>query len=96
MFNEGRYWERVQAGELVAVVIHEGTPTSDKNQPSGTKTVPVAIPESVDGPDLVHAHGFIQPGGKIGASGLMDPKRIWSDGKHTGSLNKSIVAGRRR
>lgn len=81
MFNEGRYWERVQTGELVAVTIHEGTPTFDKNQPTGTKTVTIAIRESADGPDLVHAHGFIQPGGAIGASGLMDPKRIWKDGK---------------
>lgn len=81
MFNEGRYWERVQAGELVAVIIHEGTPMADKNQPPNTKTVTVAIRESKEGPDLAHAHGFFQPGGTIGASGLMDPKRIWKDGK---------------
>ncbi len=81
MFNEDRYWERVQSGELVAVPIHEGTPTPDKQQPPGTKTVTVAIRETLDGPDLAHAHGFIQPSGIIGASGLMDPKRIWKDGK---------------
>jgi len=81
IFNEERYWERVQSGELIAVAIHEGTPTPDKQQPLGTKTVTVAIRETVDGPDLAHAHGFIQPDGTIGASGLMDPKRIWKDGK---------------
>src|SRR5258708_6968860 len=80
IFNEERYWERVQSGELVAITIHEGSPTADKNQPPGTKTVTVAIRETAAGPDLAHAHGFIQPGGIIGASGLMDPKRIWKDG----------------
>ena len=73
MFNEGRYWERVQAGELVVVPIHEGKPMPDKEQPSGTKTVTVSIRDH-DGSELAHAHGFIQPGGIIGASGLMDPK----------------------
>ena|SRR5579862_812892 len=81
MFNEGRYWERVQSGDLVEVRLHEGTPTPDKKLPLGTKTVTVAIRETPSGPDLVHAHGFILPDGRIGASGLMDPKRIWKDGK---------------
>jgi hypothetical protein len=80
MFNEGRYWERVQSGELVAIPIHEDTPMADKNQPAGTKTVTYAIRETENGPDLAHAHGFIQPGGTIGASGKIDPKRIWKDG----------------
>jgi hypothetical protein len=81
MFNDGRYWERVQSGELFYVTIHEGTPTPDKNQPPGTKTIMVAIRETLNGPDLAHAHGFIQPGWVIGAKGRLDPKRIWKDGK---------------
>jgi len=81
MFNEGQYWERVQTGELVAIPIHEGTPTPDKNLPPGTKTFTFAIRETSDGPDLAHAHAFVQPGWIIGASGRLDPKRIWKDGK---------------
>jgi hypothetical protein len=80
MFNEGRYWERVREGELVAVEIHVGVPTPDKEQPPGTLTKTFAIRETHEGPDLAHAHAFIQPGWIIGASGRLDPKRIFRDG----------------
>src|ERR1700728_1498913 len=79
MFNEGQYWEKVRSRELVAVVIHEGMPDPDSGQPSGTITRTYAIRDR-DGNDLVHAHAFIQPGWIIGASGRLDPKRIWKDG----------------
>src|SRR3989442_13633575 len=81
MFNKERYWERVQAGELVAVPIHTGTPSPESGQPPGTTTKTFAIRETANGPDLAHAHAFIRPDGTIGASGKPDPKRIWKDGK---------------
>src|SRR5262245_51311602 len=81
MFNDGRYWERVQAGELYAKIIHEGTPTLESGQPPGTRTMMIEIRESENGPALAHCHGFIQPGWVIGASHRLDPKRIWKDGK---------------
>ena len=82
MFNEGQYWRRVQAGELFQKIIHKGTPDPQNNQPPGTMTVTIAIREgSEDGPTLAEVHGFIEPGWVIGASGKLDPKRIWKDGK---------------
>ena len=80
MFNAGRYWERVREGELVIVELYSGEPDPDKGQPPGTRTVTYAFRESKAGPDLAHAHAFIQPGWVIGASGKPDPKRIWKDG----------------
>src|SRR5262245_31406647 len=79
MFNEDRYWERVCSGELHYVKIHEGLPSPDSRQPPGTQTVTIEIRDS-SGSALAHAHGFIQPGWVIGASGLWDPKRIWKNG----------------
>jgi hypothetical protein len=81
MYNEGRYWPRVQAGELFCKIIHKGVPDHSSGQPPGTMTVMIAIREgSIDGRDLVHAHGFVESGWVIGASGKLDPKRIWKDG----------------
>jgi hypothetical protein len=80
IFNEGLYWPRVQIGELDAVAIHWGTPDPESGQEPGTRTVMIAIRDKT-GADLVHAHGFIEPGWMIGASGKLDPKRIWKDGK---------------
>src|SRR5260370_26331433 len=80
IFNTGRYWERVRSGELDAVVIHEGTPDSDSEQPPGTVTRTYEIRDR-SGAALAHAQAFIQPGWVIGGSGKLDPKRIWKDGK---------------
>jgi len=79
MFNEGRYWERVQAGELIAVTLREGSPDPANQQPAGTKSV-VYVIRTREGEDLVHAHAYVKPDGAIGASGRPDPKRIYKDG----------------
>ena len=80
MFNSGMYWERVRSGELELVIIHQGTPDPESEQPPGTVTRMYSIRNSL-GEDLVHAHAFIQPGWVIGGGGRLDPKRIWKDGK---------------
>ena len=79
MFNAGKYWERVQSGELNSVEIHVGTPDAASGQPLGTRSKTIEIRDKT-GAALAHAHGFIQPGWIIGASGKLDPKRIWKDG----------------
>ena len=77
MFNEGRYLQREQEGELVAY-------TQGNRHPSP----PLAFEPYCTISQIVHyytrsplkkvavAHRYLRPDGTIGASGLTDPKAI--------------------
>ncbi len=77
MFNDGRYWERVEQGELVAFTQanrHPAPPFEPFCTVSQTvhyyaRTSP--LPEKV-----AVVHQYLRPDGTLGASGMPDPKAI--------------------
>lgn len=77
IFNEGRYYERVLAGELRTEVesIHAADPRS--GEPDGTFSEMVWY---FDGPERVAlVHQYRRPDLSLGASGRPDPKRLLLD-----------------
>ena len=76
IFNDGRYHERVLAGELIAVVSAERPAAPEYNQPAGT-TSTTAWYRTLDGHKVAFVHYFVRPDGTIGGSGRPDPKCIY-------------------
>jgi len=77
MFNEGRYYERVQAGELVAEVGYNRHPCPPKaNQPYCTRSQTVRYVDLQEGREVALVHQYLREDGSLGASGRPDPKRI--------------------
>lgn len=81
MFNEGRYLERVEEGELVAMTQANRHPgpsfepfcTVSQTVHYYTRTLP--LPEKV-----AIVHQYLRPDGTLGASGMPDPKAVIQDG----------------
>ena len=78
-FNDGRYWEKVISGELLAVSLESNVSTL-----LGTETVTM-ISEMLsyrdrDGNEIARVHQFRRPDGSLAASGRPDPKRLLEDG----------------
>jgi len=80
MFNEERFVERAERGEIKAVVVHSGTPSPDVGLPDGSKSELVSY-RDLNNLELSRAHQYVLPDGRIGASGMPDPKRVLKGGK---------------
>lgn len=82
MFNEAKYLERAEAGEITVIVIHDGTPSQEMIEalklPPGTKSQTLSY--RINNSEIARAHQFLLPDGKLAASGKPDPKRILRDG----------------
>jgi len=80
-FNDGRYWERAQAGELHAVVTdtrHPSLPVA--NEPICTESQMVSYRDQ-DGQEIARVHQYLRPDKEtLGASGRPDPKRLYEGG----------------
>ena len=64
--------QQLGLGELIAVVRHENQARPESQQPPGTRSQRVAY---MRGNQLVAiVHQYVLPDGRIGASGLPDPK----------------------
>jgi hypothetical protein len=80
MFNEERFFERSEAGEIKAIVVHSGTPSPDIELPPDSKSQLISY-RDINGLEVARAHQYILPDGRIGASGKPDPKRILKNGR---------------
>ena len=83
VFNEGRFHDRLTAGELIEVIEREGTPDPRNGQPPGT--VSRTSWYTKPGPGLgfekvALVHYYLLADGSIGGSGRHDPKRLILDG----------------
>jgi hypothetical protein len=79
-FNEGRYWERLQAGELHAFHRrdkHPAPPLSE--QPHCTRSQEVSYLD-LDDQEVARVHQYLRPNGTLGGSGRPDSKRLLEDG----------------
>src|SRR5690349_2632573 len=80
LFNEGKYWERLQSGEFTAKMLddrHQSLMKAD--EPYCTQSQSIAYLDS-NGMDVVRIHQYLRPDNTLGAGGLPDPKRLYQDG----------------
>ena len=80
-FNRGKYWERAFNGEFIQVVVAQGQPQPEiaAKEPPGTVSQIVSYRDS-NNDEVARVHQYLRPDGKVGASGLPDPKRLFEDG----------------
>jgi hypothetical protein len=75
IFNEGRYVERVERGELRMIVkkTRIAQMTHIRNWIPGTESQELHFLDA-DNNVVAKAHRFLRPDGKLAASGMVDPK----------------------
>ena len=77
MFNDGRYYERVQARELLAVVEDDRHPSAPAaKEPNCTRSQIVHYYDVQAWVKVAIVHQYVRADGSLGASGRPDPKRI--------------------
>lgn len=79
IFNEGRYWERVQSGEFRQVVREQRPAPAEAGQPEATLSQSISYLDH-QGAEVARVHQYLRADGSIGASGRPDPKRVLKDG----------------
>ena len=78
-FNDGGYWERVQSGELSAVLLEDRHPAlTAAKEPTCTHSQMISYRDQ-NGNEIARVHQYLRPDGSIGASGKPDPKRLFED-----------------
>jgi len=81
MFNDGQYYERLQAGELLGLVADDRHPSAPKaREPTCTRSQIVHYYDVRRRTKVAIVHQYVRPDGSLGASGRPDPKRIIDDG----------------
>jgi hypothetical protein len=76
MFNEGRYWQRAQYGDLYWTVEEEGHPSPARSgEPTCTRSQIVAYRDQ-RGRQVARVHQYRRPDGMLGASGRPDPQLL--------------------
>ena len=79
-FNDGRYWERVQSGELRTEEWDSRHPSlTAANEPYCTRSQMIAYLDQA-GNEVARVNQYLRPDGAIGASGQPDPKRLFDGG----------------
>jgi len=82
LFNEGRFVERGESGELRVEISRSKEVTENKvrNWVPGTLSQELKFFDPTTGLLVAKAHRYIRPDGLLAASGMVDPKRIAIDG----------------
>lgn len=76
MFNDGKYWEQVKQGTLRAEVKKSNHPSSPKARVPFCTRSQYLIYINNNGRKVAGVHQYLQPDGKLGASGRPDPKEL--------------------
>jgi len=80
LFNEGKYWERALAGELVMHLGSDRVPRRlPPGEPPGTRSQIIYYYDA-EGEPVAVVHQYLRPDGSLGASGRPDPKQLLIDG----------------
>jgi hypothetical protein len=81
LFNEGRYWERMKAGEFFEVLYRDGHPSpKDSHEPPCTRSQIIAYLDA-QGRQVAIVHQYLRKDGKLGGGGKPDPKKLFHRGK---------------
>ena len=79
-FNRGRYWQRIQTGELTAVYKRNKHPAPlSSGQPHCTRSQEVYYYDA-NNREVARVHQYLRPDGSLGGKGKPDPKRLWENG----------------
>jgi hypothetical protein len=79
IFNQNNYWERVQSGELSAVVLESRNAPASAGQPPGTLSQSISYRDP-DGNEIARVHQYLMTDGTLSAGGRPDPKRLFYNG----------------
>jgi len=80
IFAKARIAQRLEDRELTEeVLLKEGEPDPEYGQDAGTKSQYIAYRNN-DGKTIAEVHQFLRSDGKLGASGMPDPKMVFHDG----------------
>jgi hypothetical protein len=90
-FNQGRYRERAQTGELKEIIKRVGQASPEVGQPQYTKSLEIRYID-LNNIEVATVQQFVRPDGTLGASGLPDPKRLFQDGIQYRCLKKHARA----
>ena len=75
LFNEGEYYERVLAGELLESIETDRPARPGSGQPEGTRSQTLwYFDQSMN--RVAFVHQYVRPDGSLGGSGRPDPKRL--------------------
>lgn len=78
-FNEGRFWQRVQNGDLTTVLKRNGHPSPPRARlPTCTRSQLLVYLEGKKAVAIVHQ--YLLPDGTIGGSGRPDPEMLKLNG----------------
>lgn len=81
IFNEGRYYERAEAGELAQQVGYNRHPCPPQvREPYCTRSQTVHYIDLELGGRVAMVHQYLRMNGELGASGRPDPKRVLEGG----------------
>jgi hypothetical protein len=79
-FNKGRFWERVQAGELNAIVNRSKHPAPPQaGQVHCTSSQEVSYHDAANR-EVARVHQYLRQDNTLGGKGRPDPKRLLEDG----------------
>jgi len=67
---------RVEANELIIVVVSRGVPDPEANMPAGTESQMINYLDKKTSELLATAHRYLLLDGNLGASGMPDPKYV--------------------
>jgi hypothetical protein len=81
IFNEDRFAERGESGELRVEVVRSREVLTDKvnNWIAGTLSQELRYYDKSTNLLVAKAHRYLRPDGKLAASGMVDPKRVVRD-----------------
>jgi hypothetical protein len=80
LFNDGRYFERAEAGEFRQVVRRNGHPTPPAaDEPDCTRSQIISYYDG-NGNRVANVHRYLRPDGTVGLSGKADPKCLLQNG----------------
>ncbi|HUG94250.1 MAG TPA: hypothetical protein VML55_25700 [Planctomycetaceae bacterium] len=81
LFNREQFWEKVQKGELVAVLRSNRHPSKPRAPvPHCTRSQILTYHDPATNKKLAMVHQYLQPDGTLGASGRPDPKFVVHNG----------------
>ncbi len=78
LFNDGGYYEKLQRGELFAVLESSRPASAEAGQPAGT-TSEIHVYFDLEMLRVAVVHQYVLPDGSLGGSGRPDPKRLLLD-----------------
>lgn len=79
-FNRAHYWQRMQAGEFIAIIQKSNPARPAAGQPPGALSQELYYINRQTSMEVARVHQYMLPNGTLGAWGKPDPKVIHLEG----------------